>query len=109
MKAWLRRWLGAVSIEDYPGNRAGIMASVREEHATAIAELKRSHNAEIAALKDEHATAIADVITELNTLSGKIPVHVTQDDPKPSVRVLRNFREFRTTIEHKPLRHERTS
>lgn len=93
MKAWLRRWLGIV---DYT-----------EVIASATREIRAEYRAALATLKEEHQAEMADLIQELNDLRNKIPVTVTQDVKRP-IRVLRNFREFRTTIEHKPLRSERT-
>lgn len=110
LKAWVLRWLGAVSVEDYPGNRAGVITSLREEFTAALAATKADHETAIANLKAEHDAATADLISELNVLRNSIPAAAIQQQ-KPAVRVLRNFGDFKAAVERRPVAHriERTS
>lgn len=84
MKAWLLRWLGAVSLAEFETLRVATDTLAREMDEQTIGSQR----------------AIGDVITELNALRNSLSATVTQE-VKPPVRVLRNFREFRTVIEHK--------
>jgi len=86
------------------------------EHERELEELKKEHAKEIAKLKadvealsnradaiaDAPQAAIADVIAELNELRNKMPAVIASQEPKPGVRVMRNFRDFRSVMEGRP-------
>jgi adenine C2-methylase RlmN of 23S rRNA A2503 and tRNA A37 len=97
MKAWFLRWLGAVSGSEFAHARAEDNQRIRDEYRAVVSELK-----------SEHEATIANLIQELNDVRNSIPATVAQNS-KHQVRVLRNFREFRTVLEQKPIRIERTS
>jgi hypothetical protein len=98
LKAWLLRWLGAVSIFEFETLRAADKQQLRDGYCAALSELKA-----------DYEKALSEVIQELNDLRNSMPVAV-QSNSRP-VRVFRNFREFRTVVETrpKPIRIERTT
>ena len=108
MKAWLRRWLETPSLallaaeeKQLRDEYRAFKAELSHERASDIQKIRDWCNSAMMNLKADQDATIAELIQEINALRNSIPSAVAQA-AKPPVRVMRNFREFRDTVEHKP-------
>lgn len=120
IKAWILRWLGAVSFADLNARfaaqaeqhqkllalaTADIKENIRRQHIAAMHDLharvevlEAEHERAMARIKQHHDEKIALLIEELNILRNSIPRVITENGTK-TVRRLPSWGSFRGAVE----------